>query len=244
MTLQAPLTLAEMNKDIKHDLTPDPSWQETGEFHKDSVGNRFPVYVVEEPLQVKVPKRDFDGQIMYHLTGDGRRIRPMWDLEIQGHRTREFIYVPVGNGCCERNFNFRPAPGEVERERMQKARREQMAALENLPPTLLAGIVDAIKNAAGLGAPAPQPDQPAPVPVAPPAPAVAPVVTDGGEQDEDRVPRQSFPIEAPQGGGFWYLSEKHRAAVDGGSEKAFRGSRAEARKEIERRARAEAQDQL
>ena len=33
-TQDPPRTMADLNKIIKHDMTPDPSWEQTGEIHR------------------------------------------------------------------------------------------------------------------------------------------------------------------------------------------------------------------
>lgn len=81
---EPPKTFAELNQIVKHNMEPDPAWEETGEFHRDEVGNRYPVYIEKLTVRGRVAKRDVDGEIQYHLAGDGSRRRPMYEDELIG----------------------------------------------------------------------------------------------------------------------------------------------------------------
>ena len=83
-TQDPPRTMADLNKIIKHDMTPDPSWEATGEIHRDSAGGRWPVYRERITENGRVAQRDADGGIMYHLAADGSKRRAMWQEEKVG----------------------------------------------------------------------------------------------------------------------------------------------------------------
>lgn len=148
-----PQKLSELNKNVRHDLTPDPDWEQTGEIHRDTAGNQYPVYVEVERKEKRVPLRDADGAVLYHLRADGSRHRPMMTTEFAGDVRREFVYMPLGNGIVQKNYFFRPDPASV--ARLEAARAEEnmvgdlarMLREANLTPSQ---IVAGLKNAAGI----------------------------------------------------------------------------------------------
>lgn len=149
----APPRLDDLNRVIQHNMNAEPGEDMTGEVHIDSAGQRWPVFRMVEAIEGRRPKRDADKAIMYHLRPDGSRHRVMMETYQKAVRTREFIKVPLGNGIVQRNFDFRPSPEEIERQKITRANEGARSELERL---LAAGgktmvdVVDAIKGAVGV----------------------------------------------------------------------------------------------
>lgn len=204
---EPPKTTAELNAQIKHNMEPDPSWEETGEFHRDSVGNRFPVYRETVQVYKKVPQRDADGGVLYHLRPDGSRFRPMMEEVFSHEETYEFINVPVGNGQCEKVRGFRATPQELEKKAIEQANSRVLGELRQLGPAALSKILEAVRGAVGL-----QPREP----VAPAAPAGKPA-----------APAVTYPQPGPRQG-TWVLSAEHAAAIERGEHQPFEGKKKEA----------------
>lgn len=201
-TLAPPPTLNDLNLVIRHDLTPDPSWEETGEFHRDTAGNRFPVYREKVPIEKRVPQRDADGGIMYHLAADGSRRRQMWTREVTSHKVREFVYAPVGNGICQKNYHFRPSAEETIRRANEIAEQNAISDLGRALKESGQSFVDllaGVKSAVGI--------EPREKATAPPPPD---------------YPRMYAP-------GRWYLNAAHEVAVQAGHAEPFVGKKDEAK---------------
>lgn len=177
-----PPTINQLNSRIKHDVTPDPSWIPTGEYHRDTAGNQWPVYIERRYTTTREAIRDADGQPMYHLAADGSRRRPMYQRVRSGSRDREFIYMPLGNGLTQKNYHFRPAPGELarlENERIEKSALTDLGRALKESGLGISDLVRSLKDVVGLqaepAAPAPaQPTAPAPAPAPEPELALAP----------------------------------------------------------------------
>lgn len=166
----APLNLGELNKVIQHNTDLDPDEEYTGEIHVDSAGQKWPVIKRLEVVTGRQPKRDADGNVMYHLRADGSRHRPMMESVVEESREVEFIKMPVGNGIVQRNYKFRPSPEELERQKLDRENergREELAEILAKGGKSFADVVGAIKSSVGLEEPTgeepaedPLPDKP------------------------------------------------------------------------------------
>lgn len=152
------LTLAELNKIIQHNLAPPDEAIPTGEYHVTDNGDRYPVYKEVREITKAQPQRDPEGHILYHLRADGSKHRPMMERVVVGHEEREYIIVPVGNGISQKEYHFRPAPGEMERKRREKEDREALTELSRFLreqgkgfPDLLGAIKGAFGSAPAKG---------------------------------------------------------------------------------------------
>lgn len=237
---EQPRTIDSLNKSIVHNLTPDPSWEPTGEYHTDSAGGRWPVYREKEGVFKTVAKRDEDGLPLYHLRADGSKFRPMTAKRRVSTRVRDFTYVPLGNGIAQKNYNWRPSAAELERKRVET---EEAAAQSELTRTLRdagMGFKDLLAGLRGLigmsPAPVAAPAAAAPVDEAPPPPPPAPPAVTPAEGKKGRSQKPQAPpppprYPAPTGDGSWYLSAEHEEACGTGTAQPFEGSREEAASE-------------
>lgn len=214
MAIEPPPTLNELNKHIRLDLTPDSAWEVTGEVHWDPAGNRWPVYRETVEVMERVPAMSPAGEPLWHLRPDGTRNRPMMTMEVVDRMSREFTYVPLGNGLAQKNYYFRPTPDEIAKKERENAEKRAISELGSALAEAGMSVVDFVKSVKD-GAKAKAGIEPRPEPEAPPAPESDP------DPAEGEYPRK-------YGVGLWDLSADHELARTKGEAKGFKGSQKEA----------------
>jgi hypothetical protein len=102
-----------------------------------------PVYRRKRPIYERRPKRDLDGNVLYHAGPDGRATtRHAWELVKVGEDEYEFVSEDLGNGMSYANRHFRLPKEEVERRRLQRIREEAVTELGEVAGELKAEGLD------------------------------------------------------------------------------------------------------
>src|SRR5690606_30753623 len=136
---------------IRHDFTPHPEWETTGEVWPTDYGPQ-PVYREKVLKRTFVPVIGKDGEpemIVNYKTGE--TIRPK-TRPVDSWETREFILYPLGNGITGKNFHFRPDPADAQRAQRKVARESfmerlmQAAERKGLSPEEIADAIDALED--------------------------------------------------------------------------------------------------
>lgn len=161
---------------VRGNVTPPPGARYTGELH---LGFQ-PVYAQKKRDWVRVPARDVDGNLLYHLNGDGTRRAPKWEL-VEGEEYEvEFVIDDLGNGITTKNFYFRADPAHEAKTAKENRRKEQFEKLLDAIDTsgidvhdlvaVVQSVTSAKPNEPEALSPVPPPAEPDAVKRAPPVP--------------------------------------------------------------------------
>ncbi|HWV58688.1 MAG TPA: hypothetical protein VNZ57_14625 [Longimicrobiales bacterium] len=121
--------------------------------HQLSDGEAVPIFKELVPITEVVPKRDADGNVMWHYRGE-HKVRPQTQRVIVDHIEREFILMPLGNGMTQKVYDFRPSEAE-EQEAQRRVRRAALLdrltnALERSPDAI-DQLLSALQSAPAAG---------------------------------------------------------------------------------------------